>query len=513
MTLYSRRSFLVSAAAAVGGGLVSCANGPELSRSSEPLFTLGVASGDPAPDGVVLWTRLAPKPLQADGGMPPQPVSVTWRLAEDEALTKGVRTGVAAAVPELNHSVHVEVDGLAPDRPYWYCFKAGDQVSPVARTRTLPPAGSSPKRLRLGLASCQHFETGYFTPYAHMLKDDVDLVLHVGDYIYEQAAADKRPRKHPGRKCASLGDFRIRYGQYKGDPLLQAMHAAAPWIVTTDDHEVENNYANDISERKEVSPEDFRKLRAAAYQAYYENQPLRLAALPKGPDMRLYRKVSWGRLAELFVLDTRQYRTDQPCGDGNKPPCPESMDPNGTILGAAQREWLFNGLAGSGAAWNVLGQQVMMARIDRKPGEGVAYSMDQWPGYEVDRRRVLKFFHERQVPNPVVLSGDIHTNWANDLIADFDDLGGRVVGTEFVGTSISSGGDGVAAPKDLDKILADNPFLHFHNAERGYLLCEATPGLWRTDYKTVPFVAKPDAPLQVRASLVVEAGKPGMKPA
>jgi alkaline phosphatase D len=513
LSTYTRRSFLVAAAAAVGGGLVSCANGPELSRSSEPLFTLGVASGDPAPDGVVLWTRLAPKPLQADGGMPPQPVSVTWRLAEDEALTRGVRTGVAAAVPELNHSVHVEVDGLAPDRPYWYCFKAGDQVSPVARTRTLPAAGSSPKRLRLGLASCQHFEQGWFTAYRHLLKDDVDLVLHVGDYIYEQPAKDKLPRRHPGPKCASLEDFRIRYGQYKGDPLLQAMHAAAPWIVTPDDHEVENNYANDISEKIGVKPEDFRKLRAAAYQAYYENQPLRLAALPKGPDMLLYRKLSWGRLAEIFVMDTRQYRTDQPCGDGNKPPCPETMDPNGTIMGAAQREWLFNGLAGSGAAWNVLGQQVMMARVDRKPGEGVAYSMDQWPGYEVDRRRVLKFFHERKIANPVVLSGDIHTNWANDLVADFDDLNGRVVGTEFVGTSISSGGDGVAAPKDLDKILADNPFVHFHNAERGYLLCEATPGLWRTDYKTVPFVAKPDAPLQVRASLVVEAGKPGMKPA
>jgi len=510
---YSRRSFLVAAAAAVGGGLVSCSNGPELSRSSEPLFTLGVASGDPAPDGVVLWTRLAPKPLQADGGMPPEAVQVTWRIAEDEALTKGVRRGVAAAVPELNHSVHVEIAGLDPDRPYWYCFKAGDTLSPVGRTRTLPAPGTMPRRLRFGLASCQHFEQGWFTAYRHLLNDDVDLVIHVGDYIYEQAAKPLLPRRHPGPQCASLADFRIRYGQYKGDPLLQAMHAAAPWIVTPDDHEVQNNYANDIAEKKEVSPAELLRIRAAAYQAYYENQPLRLAALPQGPDMRLYRKISWGRLADLHVLDTRQFRTDQPCGDGNKPPCPETMDPNATILGAAQRDWLFDGLAASGSTWNVLAQQVMMARVDRKPGEGVAYSMDQWPGYEVDRRRVLKHFHDRKVPNPIVLSGDIHTNWANDLIADFDGLNGRVVGAEFVGTSITSGGDGLKAPKNLDKILADNPFVRFHNTERGYVLCEASPGLWRTDYKTVPYVLRPGAPVNLRASMVVEAGKPGMKPA
>jgi len=229
--------------------------------------------------------------------------------------------------------------------------------------------------------------------------------------------------------------------------------------------------------------------------------------------MQLYRKASVGRLAELLVLDTRQYRTDQPNGDGNKPPAPEQMDPKGTIMGDAQRDWLFDGLARSGAGWNVLAQQVMVARVDRKPGDGILYSMDQWPGYEFERRRMLKFLHDRKIANAVALAGDIHTNWANDLIADFDGLNGRVVASEFVGTSITSGGDGTAKPKDLDLILADNPFVKFHNAERGYLRCEVDAKAFRTDYRTVPFVVKPGAPVNTRASFVVEPGKPGLNKA
>jgi alkaline phosphatase D len=241
--------------------------------------------------------------------------------------------------------------------------------------------------------------------------------------------------------------------------------------------------------------------------------PLRRSSLPTGPDMQLFRRIKAGRLADFHVLDTRQYRSDQPCGDHNKPQCPEALAPTQSLLGSAQREWLFDGLGRSSATWNVLAQQVMMGRVDRKPGDGVAYSMDQWPGYEAERRQVLKYVHERKVPNPVVLTGDIHSNWANELIADFDGLGGKVVATEFVGTSLSSGGNGTAKPKDLDLILADNPFLKFHNAERGYVRCELTPKQWRTDYRTVPFVDKPGAPITTRASFVIEAGDPRLKPA
>jgi alkaline phosphatase D len=277
--------------------------------------------------------------------------------------------------------------------------------------------------------------------------------------------------------------------------------------VTWDDHEFDNNCANDISEEKGVSREDFLKRRAASYQAYYEHMPLRRSAMPKGPDMLLYRSVPFGRLATFQVLDTRQYRTDQPCGDGNKPQCPEALDPRGTLLGAIQRDWMFENLARSSAHWNVLAQQIMMARVDRKAGPEVTHSMDQWPGYEAERRRVLKFFVDQHIKNPVVLTGDIHSNWANNLIADFDDLGSRPVAAEFVGTSISSGGDGLAEPVGLVATYAENPFVKFHSAERGYVSCEVTPKEWRTKFQAVEFISRPGAPLRTRAAFVLESGR------
>ena len=512
----TRRSFLASAAAAVGGGLLSCSAG--IKRLPDDPFTLGVASGDPSGDGFVLWTRLALRPLEIGGGMGSRPVNVRWEVGADDHFSEIVRSGDAVALPELAHSVHVELAGLAPDRAYWYRFRVGDHQSDTGRTRTAPPPGSSPARVKFGVASCSSYQDGYFTAYDHMVAENFDLVFHLGDYIYEGPSPANKMRKHLGPECTTLDGYRQRYAQYKTDESLQALHAVAPWVFTPDDHEFDNNWAGAIPEEPKpgepkVSTEDFLKRRAAAFQAMYENMPLRLPAKPNGPDMQLYRRLAWGKLADFFVLDTRQYRTDQPCGDGNKPPSPEQMDPKGTIMGAAQRDWLFDGVARSAARWNVLAQQVMIARVDRKPGDGILYSMDQWPGYEVERRRVLQYLHEQKVANPVVLSGDIHTNWANDLVADFAGLGGRTVASEFVGTSITSGGDGLALPKDLDKILSDNPFVRFHNAERGYLMCEATPKLWRTDYRTVPFVMKPGAPLQTRASFVVESGTPGLKKA
>ena len=509
----NRRAFLIATAACAAGGLWSAEGGqaPVPKLSGYP-FTLGVASGDPAPDGMVLWTRLAPKPLEG-GGMPGEPVPVAWQIAEDEAMTTVVQSGNILALPASAHAVHVEVQGLKPDRWYWYRFAVGADVSPLGRTRTMPAADAQPNRLRFAVASCQHYETGLFTLYEHMAKEDLDLVVHLGDYIYEYAGQGGRVRKHVGPECTTLDGYRTRYAQYKTDPALQAMHAAVPWLVTPDDHEFDDNYAGAIPRRTETSTADFLKRRAAAYQAYFEHMPLRRFATPRGPDMQLHRGIGFGRLAEFFVLDTRQYRTDQPCGDGTKPPCDGMMDPQATMLGATQRDWLFAGLAASPARWNVLAQQVMMARIDRKAGEGVLHSMDQWPGYEVERRRVLKFLHEGKIANPVVLSGDIHTNWVNDLIADFDGLGGRTVASEFVGGSISSGGDGPRAPKDLDQLLADNPFLKFHNTERSYVSCEVTAQTWRSDYRTVEYVTRPGAPLNTRASFVIENGQAGPKPA
>ena len=411
------------------------------------------------------------------------------------------------ATPQFAHSVHVEVEGLQPDRWYFYQFKVGEDVSPKGRTRTSPSDETLAPRLRMAFASCQHFESGYFTAYEHMLREDLDLVIHLGDYIYEGAGRENALRRHVGPKLVALDDYRNRHAQYKTDPALQAMHLAAPWIVTWDDHEVANNYAGLISENPSESVDDFRRRRAAGYQAFYEHMPLRRDALPNGPDMPLYRRLSFGRLADFYVLDTRQYRTDQPCGDGTKAPCEAVFDPKATILGEAQRDWLFKGLTDAKAKWNVLAQQVMMARVDFKQGDGELYSMDKWTGYEADRRRVLKFLHERKVTNPVVLTGDIHTNWANELLVDFDNLDSSAVAPEFVGTSISSSGDGRAEPERLSALLAENPFVKFHNAERGYVRCEISPREWRSEYRTVEYVTRKGAPLQTPASFVVEDGR------
>ena len=514
-TTGTRRKFLVASASLAAAAVWSSrAVGvvKQNAKFAEQPFGLGVAAGDPASDGFVIWTRLAPKPLEG-GGMPEQAVEVAWQVAEDEGMKKVVKKGTTVANPEWAHSVHVEVAGLNPDRWYWYQFKAGNETSPIGRARTAPAVWTNPAALKFAFASCQHFESGLFTAYEHMAKDELDLVIHLGDYIYEGEGREKQIRKHVGPVLKTLDDYRNRHAQYKTDLALQAAHAAFPWIVTWDDHEFANNCAGAISENPRDSTADYLIRRAAAYKAYYEHMPIRRAALPDGPDARLYRRIPFGRLAEFAVLDTRQYRTDQPCGDGTKAPCGDELDPKGTLLGERQEKWLLDGLARSPATWNILAQQVMMARVDQSSGETEKYSMDQWPGYEMNRRRILKFFQERKIANPIVLAGDIHSNWANDLAVDFDGLGGATVATEFVGTSISSGGDGTAKPKNHDAILAENPCVKFHNTQRGYVRCAATPKEWRSDFQVVEYVTRPGAPLVTRGSFVVENGRAGAQKA
>jgi alkaline phosphatase D len=502
------RRALLAGAGAVAAALWPRPSGALLGRPRFPdhPFGCGVASGDPDEDGMVLWTRLAPRPLELDGGMPRENVEVRWQLAEDEGLRRVVREGRVIARPEFGHSVHVELEGLQPGRWYWYRFTVGGEESPVGRTRTLPELTSLPRELRFAFASCQHFETGLYTAYEHMLAEAPDLVVHLGDYIYEGPGRAGQLRRHEGKELDSVEEYRRRYAQYRTDPALRAMHAAAPWVVTWDDHEFDNNYANAVSEERGVESGPFLQRRARAYQAYYEAMPLRRAATPRGPDLKLYRRLHWGRLAQFFVLDTRQYRTDQPCGDGNKPPCAEVMDPKGTLLGTAQREWLFKRLDRSAARWNILAQQVMLARVNRSPSETATYSMDQWPGYEFERRRLLRRLHESRVANPVVLTGDIHTNWANEVRLDPDDGRSPVVAAEFVGTSISSGGDGTAAPALLPLLYSRNPFVKFHSAERGYVSCRVTPAGWRTEYQCVPYVSRPGARRITRAAFELEPG-------
>lgn len=474
-------------------------------------FTLGVCSGDPTPDGVVLWTRLAVDPLNG-GGMPQTPVTVHWSVATDDRLTHVVRSGTAIAAPEWGHSVHVEVSGLEPHRWYWYQFRAGDALSPIGRTRTCPLAQSAVERLRFAVASCQNYEAGLFTAFTHMADEDLDLVMHLGDYIYENAGSANAVRKHVGGELMTVEDYRNRYAQYRSDPALQAVHARFPFLVVWDDHEVDNNYAGFFQEAG-APIEQFAQRRAAAYKAYYEHMPLRRSAIPKGPRMQLYRAFTYGTLVAVSLLDTRQYRSDQPCGDNVQPRCAAAGDPRATLLGGAQERWLMDRLNRSQSRWNFLAQQIPIARLDRFPGPERRYSMDKWDGYERSRAQLLRFLGTRKPSNPVAFAGDVHNNWVNDLNLDVDRPDSRVVASEFVGTSITSGGDGSDMSPLMEAMVAENPCVRFANNQRGYMRFDLKPGELRADFRVVDYVSRPGADIRTRASFVVENGRPGAQPA
>jgi alkaline phosphatase D len=508
----TRRDFLRVGGSVAGlvalGALPGCGLGRTPRFSTDP-FALGVASGDPSPDGVVLWTRLARGAVDG-AGVGDRPVDVAWEVAEDPGFARVAASGAAAALPQLGHSVHVEVEGLRPGREYFYRLSAGGDASPVGRTRTAPAAGASVDRLRFAFASCQHFEHGLYTALDHLASEDLDFVAFLGDYIYEYAEHDREAvRRHTGPEIVTLDHYRDRYAQYRADPALQAAHAAAAWIVTTDDHEVDNNYAGTAAE-DDQSPEQLLLRRAAAYQAYYEFMPLRRASMHAGPDIPLYRRLAFGDLLEMSVLDTRQYRSDQPCGDRQKPTCAAREAAGQTILGAEQRGWLFDGLAASRSRWNVLAQQVVVAELRGETEEGEdTFSMDKWDGYPAERQALLDLLGNAGVSNPVVLTGDIHSNWGADVKRDFSDVASETVGTEFVGTSLSSGGDGSDSNPRGRSVLDHNPHLHFYNAQRGYVVATVTPERWTSEYRVVPYVTRPGAPIGTRATFVVESGRPG----
>jgi alkaline phosphatase D len=513
---WSRRRFLTAtgaaAALAFAGGLPRSAHGTAATPGSYP-FTLGIASGDPLPDSVVIWTRLAPDALDPFGGMEYKPFPVAWQVAEDEGFRRVVRAGSALAQPEYVHSVHVDVRGLRPGREYFYRFKAGSHLSPVGRTKTAPPLGAAVGALAFGVASCQAYFDGYYTAYGHMAQEDLDVVFHLGDYLYEYGVQTNGGRGETlpesfYRTTVTLDDYRGRHALYRSDPDLQAAHAACPWIVTWDDHEVVDNWADE--NHPSAPPADFLVRRANAFRAYWEHMPLRPPLEPQGPDMPLYRRFTFGSLAEFNVLDTRQYRDDQACNDQLAYDCAERLDPARTLLGAEQEQWLLDGLGSSQATWNVLAQQLMIAQLDFDAGPRQGFGPDLWDGYVPSRERLFTALVEREVSNPIVLSGDIHRSFAADLKPNFDDPASPVIGTEFVGTSISSGGDG-ADMDDLGRtFLAANPHLRFYNQQRGYVRCDVTPSSWEATYRVVPYVKQRGAPISTRATLTVEAGVPGI---
>ena len=499
MVTLGRRT-LLGGVAAGALPLVRPGEPPDLTsplRSLPDPFTLGVASGDPWPTSVVLWTRLAPEPLSPDGlgGMPRREVLVEWQVADDAGFLRLARSGYTLATPAWAHSVHAEVDGLEPGREYWYRFRVEGHVSPAGRTRTAPAPGARVETARFAVASCANFEEGWFTAYARLAEEEPDLVLHLGDYLYESPEIGTGPhhvRGHEGAETRTLAEYRQRHAQYKTDAQLQHAHAAAPWAVVFDDHEVDANWAGSSPQTPQPH---FSRRRAAAFRAYYEHMPLRRSSLPHGADLPVFRRLAWGDLATVHLLDTRQYRNDQVCGDTRVIGCTARQTVERTILGHRQERWLDRGLARSTARWDLLAQQVFVAPKDSYPGPLEEFAMDAWDGYPAARRRLLRSFVNGRVRNPVVLTGDVHRHYANDLLLD-----DTTVAAELVTTSVSSGGDGSERTALTDVQLAENPHIKWADSRRGYVVLELGSGALRARFRTVPYVSRPGAPVSTAAT-------------
>ena len=486
---------------------------PEL--SADP-FTLGVASGDPDASSVVLWTRLAPNPLQG-GGMPDTEVGVKWELAGDEAFTNVVASGTEIATPEHAHSVHVlatpeATPSAPPGGPLFYRFRVGTYTSPVGRTR-LAPAGAVASATFVS-ASCQNYEDGFYTAHRDIAEQPLDFLVWLGDYIYEGAfheiGVDGSVRSHGTPEPKDLVGCRNRYALYKADPHLQAAHHACPWFVIWDDHEVENNYAG-TTPQDPADAADFVTRRQSAYQAWWEHQPVRLDPPAATGEYRIYRAVTWGDLMGMTLLDTRQYRTDQACGDVTfnlDPPCVETDDEARTLTGTEQEAWLFDTVGKQGTTWNVIAQQVVMADISLN---GAILNYDQWDGYPKDRQRILQHLADEQVANAIVLSGDIHLAGVAVLEAGASRGGGdgTPVAVEFVDTSISSAG--LVPPETAGLVKSFKQIVDAELAHRGYTLHTVTPTTWTADYRIVDSVLVPDSTVSTYATYVVDAGTPAVR--
>ncbi|MFE2586712.1 alkaline phosphatase D family protein [Streptomyces sp. NPDC059378] len=491
-----------NASASVGGATATAGAGTAVSGT---VFKLGVASGDPLPTAIVLWTRIVPAQQGSSGILAPT-VAVSWELASDSGFTTVVRSGTTTATGSLGYSVHVDVTGLRPATDYWYRFKALGRTSITGRTRTAPAAGDNPKNLRIALASCQNWQHGYFTAYRDMLEQQPDLVLFVGDYIYESSAYSYRVRRHEGvGQPVTLAQYRARHEQYNSDPDLQAMRAAAPFVAVFDDHEVEQDWAGDMANDPVAwPPAKFRARRAAAFQAFYEHMPIRAAQKPSGPNALMYRSLDFGPLARLHVLDTRQYRDDQATTSAG------ALKAGRVIMGDTQRNWLVNSMRNSGARWNLVASQVMMAETDFLAGVGKEWSYDAWDGYQKERATLLAEF--QGIRNPVVLSGDRHRTIVSDLKLDYADPQSAVVGAEFVGTSISSSGDEdlVAFAAEWAPKLADNPHWKIIDARRGYLLLDITEDRIDARLRAISTVLTRNGTTTTAATFRVDDGVPGV---
>jgi alkaline phosphatase D len=471
----------------------------------------------------VLWTRLAPDPLSVNpetpGGMSGGDVVLRYEIATDDGMKNVVRRGMAAAQQMFGYSVHLDVAGLQSGRSYWYRFLSGDATSSVGRAVTLPAPGTSLDNIRYGYVSCANYEHGYFSAYRHLTDENPEFVLFLGDYIYEKIEENRLIVRHhsDGVEASTLPTYRNRYAQYRLDADLQRLHAQAPSLVTWDDHEVQNDYADKYGEYFD-DPAQFLIRRAAAYQAFYEHMPVRpILSHPDGPLMRVYDRFTFGDLIEISLIDGRQYRSREACyGPPNKGgghlesngSCPERLDPGRTMMGFDQEAWLYSALAHSKAQWNLIAQDVLMAQLRRKQDGIDSFWTDDWNGYPANRDRLLKHIHGSKVSNPVVASGDIHSFFANDLHLDPDNQKSPIVATEFVGTSIASYGP----PFDMiNRALPDNPHVHFFESRRrGYAIVDLKREQMQLRMRAVSDAHDPKADISTLKTYAVESGRAGV---
>lgn len=490
-----------------------------LGMRHDTLFPFGVASGDPDARSFVIWTRLGTLPLVPLAA--PELASVVpvgWEVFSDEALRHRVLAGQAEARVENGYCVHVVADGLAPMRPYWYRFTAGGTQSRVGRGVTLPDAGARVAKLRVAVASCAHWECGYYAAYRRMAEENPDLVLFLGDYIYEHNAPARLKarlvRSYDAPEATDLAGYRWRYAVQKTDPSLQEAHAVAPWLPIWDDHEVEDDYSGVWSSRPDDRIGDFLQRRQAGYRAWCENMPIRPELARQGGDFRIYRRLAYGNLASIILLDGRQYRARQPCAPGTagydgrmiSASCPDLADPGRTFLGMEQESWLFDHLKRRDAAWTVIAQDLMVASLrapDRKAG-GYRYWTDSWDGFQGARNRLTDALATLAPPSPVIFSGDYHAHFASEIRQRPHDMRSPVVATEFLGTSITSFGPSFQA---ITSILPDNPDIKFFDSrKRGYVIADFDAKAMTARLCSLVDASDPDSRVEAAATFVVERG-------
>jgi alkaline phosphatase D len=467
-------------------------------------FPQGVASGDPRDISAVFWTRCTGSATNTTAAVP-----LRLDVSAQADFSNPVASVQLSALPDYDFTVRAKVTGLAAKTTYFYRFVAGSDVSPTGTTRTAPAANEANPQVRFAWFVCQNWSANHWQAMSLLAAEtDLDFVVHLGDYIYESSWGKRLVRKHPDGIPVDLPGFRSRHALYKTDPDLQAAHAAHPWLVTWDDHEVANDYTDDVSPRT-VDPEEFLAMRAAAYQAWFEHMPVPMRMRPRGPSATIHGRYRFGQMLDVLLMDGRQYRSHHACllkrSASPLTDCADRLAPERSYFGKAQEAWLAQELQRPPTRWTVIAQQTLMAEADRKTGPEHGYWMDGWDGYAAARGRLLDALAADPRRNPLVISGDVHAFFAADLKREPD---GKPVATEFVGGSITSEGPSLSQVANL---LAKNPHLRYGRGDvRGYALMSLDARGCTVDFQAVDDVKLAASPVNRIARFMVEPGAPGV---